>query len=252
MLRVTTSRAVSSVRADGNKCAPSAHEPWRAGRDRDGSHTYTVWTLAMTAWSRGCETLPTTERSPRSRRAVGVGDVAGERGDRAALVRSLQQRGLRCRHRVGPSRRRLRPARRSAPYRAPRLATWMEPDAFRDQVANPLEIVVATERTILARQHVTGQGRASGIDLEPSPGRSSTFDDGRPDNAMRSTCPTRRTRPSKPPGLRSRRCRRRTSRLSNAGWGRPARGSFDRWATDGNNEAWPSSCGRSSWRSRSF
>ena len=65
-----------------------------------------------------------------------------------------------------------------APYTgAESLRRWMEPDAFRDQVANPLEIVVATERTILARQHVTGQGRASGIDLDTITWSVWTFDE---------------------------------------------------------------------------
>jgi ketosteroid isomerase-like protein len=57
------------------------------------------------------------------------------------------------------------------------LRRWMEPDAFRDQVANPLETVVVTERTILAKQHVTGRGRASGIDLDTITWSVWTFDD---------------------------------------------------------------------------
>jgi ketosteroid isomerase-like protein len=46
------------------------------------------------------------------------------------------------------------------------LRRWMGPDVFLDQVAHPLEITAASDRTILARQHVTGRGRASGIDLD--------------------------------------------------------------------------------------
>ena len=37
--------------------------------------------------------------------------------------------------------------------------------------------MVATERTILARQHVTGQGRASGIDLDTITWSVWTFDE---------------------------------------------------------------------------
>jgi hypothetical protein len=53
----------------------------------------------------------------------------------------------------------------------------MEPDAFLDQIAKPLETVVVTDRTILARQHVTGRGRASGIDLDTMTRSVWTFDE---------------------------------------------------------------------------
>ena len=65
-----------------------------------------------------------------------------------------------------------------APYTgADSLRRWMEPDAFRDQVANPLETVVVTDRTILVRQRVTGRGRASGIELDTITWSVWTFDD---------------------------------------------------------------------------
>jgi ketosteroid isomerase-like protein len=65
-----------------------------------------------------------------------------------------------------------------APYRgAESLRRWMEPDAFRQLVAKPLEMVVVTDRTILARQHVTGKGRASGIDLDTTTWSVWTFDE---------------------------------------------------------------------------
>jgi hypothetical protein len=53
----------------------------------------------------------------------------------------------------------------------------MEPDAFRDQVADPLETMLVTDRTILARQHVTGRGRASGIELDTVTWSVWTFDE---------------------------------------------------------------------------
>jgi ketosteroid isomerase-like protein len=54
-----------------------------------------------------------------------------------------------------------------APYRgAENLRRWMEPDAFADQVVVPVEIVVAADGTILARQHLKARGAGSGIELE--------------------------------------------------------------------------------------
>ena len=65
-----------------------------------------------------------------------------------------------------------------APYTgAKSLRRWMEPEAFLDQVATPLETVVAADRKVLARQRVTGQGRASRIDLDITTWSVWTFDD---------------------------------------------------------------------------
>ena len=65
-----------------------------------------------------------------------------------------------------------------APYRgAESLRRWMEPDAFREQVVRPLESVVAADRTILARQHVTARGAASGIELDVISWSVWTFDE---------------------------------------------------------------------------
>ena len=65
-----------------------------------------------------------------------------------------------------------------APYRgAESLRRWMEPDAFREQVVQPLESVVAADRTILARQHVTARGAASGIELDVISWSVWTFDE---------------------------------------------------------------------------
>ena len=65
-----------------------------------------------------------------------------------------------------------------APYRgAESLRRWMEPEAFPGQVIKPLETVVVTDRTILARQHVTARGRASGIELDITSWSVWTFDE---------------------------------------------------------------------------
>jgi ketosteroid isomerase-like protein len=64
------------------------------------------------------------------------------------------------------------------PYRgADSVRRWMEPDAFRDQVVTPVEIVVAADRAILARQHVTAQGATSGIPVDIHSWSVWTFDD---------------------------------------------------------------------------
>jgi ketosteroid isomerase-like protein len=53
------------------------------------------------------------------------------------------------------------------PYRgAESVRRWMEPDAFQGQVVTPVEIIVAEDRTVLARQHIKARGAASGIEME--------------------------------------------------------------------------------------
>jgi ketosteroid isomerase-like protein len=65
-----------------------------------------------------------------------------------------------------------------ASYRgAESLRRWMEPDAFPGQVVEPLETIVVTDKTILARQHVTARGRASGIELDVISWSVWTFDE---------------------------------------------------------------------------
>jgi ketosteroid isomerase-like protein len=65
-----------------------------------------------------------------------------------------------------------------APYKgAKSLRRWMEPDAFQGQVVRPLETVVVTDRTILAKQHVTVRGSASGIELDVISWSVWTFDE---------------------------------------------------------------------------
>lgn len=54
---------------------------------------------------------------------------------------------------------------------------WMEPDAFEANVVTPVEIVVAADRKILARQHLRARGAGSGIELEGHSWSVWTFDD---------------------------------------------------------------------------
>ena len=70
------------------------------------------------------------------------------------------------------------PPGNQAPHRGSEsLRRWMEPDAFREQVAQPLETVAVTDRTVLGRQHVTARGRASGIELDVISWSVWTFDE---------------------------------------------------------------------------
>ena len=65
-----------------------------------------------------------------------------------------------------------------APYRgAESLRRWMEPDAFRRQVVEPLESVVVADRTVLTRQHITAKGAGSGIELDLISWSVWTFDE---------------------------------------------------------------------------
>jgi ketosteroid isomerase-like protein len=64
------------------------------------------------------------------------------------------------------------------PYRgAESLRRWMEPDAFQEQVVTPVEIVIATDRTILGRQHIKARGAGSGMELEGHSWSVWTFDE---------------------------------------------------------------------------
>jgi ketosteroid isomerase-like protein len=56
------------------------------------------------------------------------------------------------------------------------LRGWMEPDAFESQVIEPLEFQVAGNR-VLVRQHATGRGAGSGIELEITAMTLWTFDE---------------------------------------------------------------------------
>lgn len=57
------------------------------------------------------------------------------------------------------------------------LRAWMEPDAFRDQVVTPVQVDVAADGTVLARQHLRSRGAGSGIELEGHSWSVWTFDD---------------------------------------------------------------------------
>lgn len=72
----------------------------------------------------------------------------------------------------------LVPPGRHRPYRgAESLRRWMEPDAFEAQEVTPVEIGVAADGKVLARQHLQARGAGSGIELEGHSWSVWTFDE---------------------------------------------------------------------------
>jgi SnoaL-like domain len=49
---------------------------------------------------------------------------------------------------------------------AARFRAWMEPDAFAEQVIQPLDWLVGEGGKVLSRQHIKARGAGSGIELE--------------------------------------------------------------------------------------
>ena len=53
---------------------------------------------------------------------------------------------------------------------------WMEPEAFEGQAVEPLEVVPTGDNMVLARQHVTARGAASGVPIDVTSWSVWTFD----------------------------------------------------------------------------
>jgi ketosteroid isomerase-like protein len=49
---------------------------------------------------------------------------------------------------------------------AGRFRSWMEPDAFAEQVIQPLDFVAGEDGRVLSTQHIKARGAGSGIELE--------------------------------------------------------------------------------------
>jgi ketosteroid isomerase-like protein len=49
---------------------------------------------------------------------------------------------------------------------AGRFRQWLEPDAFAEQVIQPLDFVAGEEGKVLSTQHIKARGSGSGIELE--------------------------------------------------------------------------------------
>jgi ketosteroid isomerase-like protein len=57
------------------------------------------------------------------------------------------------------------------------IRRWMEPDAFAEQVIEPLDFTVAEDGRILGRQHIRARGAASGIEMDIITWSVWTFDE---------------------------------------------------------------------------
>lgn len=72
----------------------------------------------------------------------------------------------------------LFPPGEQAPYRgAESVRRWMEPEAFAEQVIEPLDFVEAGDRSVIGRQHIRARGAGSGIELEITSWSVWTFDE---------------------------------------------------------------------------
>ena len=160
---------------------------------------------------------PEPRRGPRSRRAVGVGDVAGERGGRPA-----RSRGVKCRRsgRLGraPCRPRMAPPDRARPgERQPSTEARRRAKGLAEYRGE------AWERPCESAQEVRdlGDSICCSVGSSSPPGRQASSSARRIAELFagfrggRSFAPATRTHAeaSKPPGCRGRRCQpRRTSR----------------------------------------
>jgi hypothetical protein len=54
---------------------------------------------------------------------------------------------------------------------------WLQPDAFEEQVIEPLEFIDAGEQKVLGRQHIRARGTTSRIELEITSWTVWTFDE---------------------------------------------------------------------------
>jgi len=59
----------------------------------------------------------------------------------------------------------VRPGGQSSVRGAEEMRAWMEPDAFEEQVVEPLEFTVEGEK-VLVHQHTRARGAGSGIEME--------------------------------------------------------------------------------------
>ena len=194
----------------------------KSGLDMDERHAESVHLSRRQGHSSAGVLRP--DAGPRSRGAVGVGDVAGERGDRArspsTTCRSAGDLGAfgwrgststRRSNGIAPT---AMPDLRPASIEASRgrsvlgdewLAAWETSDFEYE------DLLDAGDRVVAARLDQRMRGRATGIEVtRASSHDSARFTDG-PDRPTGSSTPASR-KPSKPPGCRSRRCRRRTWR----------------------------------------
>ena len=80
---------------------------------------------------------------------------------------------------------------------------WMEPEAFAEQLIDPLDFIDAGDRKVIGKQHIKARGAGSGIELEITSWSVWTFDDDGLVTRVEIFLPTRRRRRAKPPGCES-------------------------------------------------
>ena len=97
-----------------------------------------------------------------------------------------------------------------APLRgAAALRAWLEPDALVDQRWEPKEFRVNGDK-VLVSQYIRARGAESGVELDVDTWAVWTLDDDGLVTRIEVFLNHEGAPPSKPPGCRSRRCRRRT------------------------------------------
>jgi len=57
------------------------------------------------------------------------------------------------------------------------IRRWMKPDAFAEQLIDPLDFIDAGDRKVIGKQHIKARGAGSGIELEITSWSVWTFDD---------------------------------------------------------------------------
>jgi ketosteroid isomerase-like protein len=73
----------------------------------------------------------------------------------------------------------LFPPGAQAPHKgADSIRRWMKPDAFAEQLIDPLDFIDAGDRKVIGKQHIKARGAGSGIELEITSWWVWTFDDG--------------------------------------------------------------------------
>jgi ketosteroid isomerase-like protein len=97
-----------------------------------------------------------------------------------------------------------------APLRgAEGFRAWMEPDALEENRIEAREMRINGDK-VLVRQHAWARGAGSGIELEVDAWAVWTVNEDGLVTRVEGSSTTKRARPSRPPGCRSRRCRRKT------------------------------------------
>ena len=205
------------------QCLPVAIRAWGPPPSRSNSGGRPVVGCNDASWrrARADRGISGTRPGTRTSRAGGVGHVGGERGHRSSGLR--RRRPPRHRDGSGALRRgsrvgldpRPRPLRTGRALPWPRALAWLVSRVERGAGAIEYEAdeLIATDDHVISKSDMRGRGRTSGVEVGRLCMRFACSGTGRSSGSHGSpAAPT----PSKPPGLRSRRCRRRTWKPSSA------------------------------------